>query len=202
MSLMPAFEIGVWNAWILVLALLSAAFVPFVVNGEMAEKRMEGAPAGSDQQRTIRVATVITHGVIMPFSLIYSVFVPIQLGTWWSLAGLLLYLAGVVIVLMSCVVFATAPLGEPLTKGVYAMSRHPMYLGFFLAYAGIGLVCASWLFLLCALVWILSMHFMAVEEERILLAKYGDPYQRYMNRTPRWLGFPAGGSRHGLKPLA
>jgi hypothetical protein len=38
MSLMPAFEIGVWNVWILVLALLSAAFVPFVVNGEQPKR--------------------------------------------------------------------------------------------------------------------------------------------------------------------
>jgi len=48
----------------------------------------------------------------------------------------------------------------------------------------------AWVFLLCALVWIVSWHFGIVEEERVLLEKYGDAYGEYMNRTPRWIGFP------------
>jgi len=86
--------------------------------------------------------------------------------------------------------FSTAPLGEPLSKGVYAISRHPGYFGFFLGLVGIGIACASWVFLLCALVWIVSWHFGVVEEEHILLEKYGDAYREYMNRTPRWIGMP------------
>jgi len=27
-------------------------------------------------------------------------------------------------------------------------------------------------------------------EERFCLEKYGDAYREYMNRTPRWIGFP------------
>lgn len=75
-------------------------------------------------------------------------------------------------------------------KGIYAISRHPAYLGFFLAYAGIGIACASWVFLLCALVWIGSWHFGVVAEERMLLEKHGDAYRHYMDRTPRWIGLP------------
>jgi len=93
-------------------------------------------------------------------------------------------------VLMFSISFITAPLGEPITKGVYAISRHPAYFGLFLGFVGIGIACASWVFLLCALVWIVSWHFGVVEEERILLEKYGGAYKEYMNRTPRWIGFP------------
>jgi protein-S-isoprenylcysteine O-methyltransferase Ste14 len=77
-----------------------------------------------------------------------------------------------------------------MSKGVYAVSRHPGYFGFFLAYVGIGLACASWVFLLGALVWIVAWHFGVIEEERIMLEKYGDAYAEYMNRTPRWIGLP------------
>jgi protein-S-isoprenylcysteine O-methyltransferase Ste14 len=128
--------------------------------------------------------------IIMPFTLIYSIFLPIEVGTWWFYAGLLIYLLGIVIVLMSSLSFATAPVGEPLHKGVYAISRHPSYSGFFLAYAGIGIACASWIFLLCALVWIGSWQFGIAEEERMLLEKYGKAYRQYMDRTPRWIGLP------------
>jgi protein-S-isoprenylcysteine O-methyltransferase Ste14 len=189
MSLVPAFEIGIWNAWILTVILYAAAFVPLSMNSEIAEKRMEGEPKGSEQSKVTRVGHVITHVIIMPLTFLYSIFLPLQLGTWWFYAGLLIYLLGLVTVLLVSISFSSAPLDEPLSKGVYAISRHPQYLGFFLAFAGIGIACASWVFLLCALVWIVAWHFGVVEEERILSVKYGDSYRRYMDRTPRWIGF-------------
>jgi len=190
MSIVPVFEIGIWNAWIFVIILFAAAFVPLSINNEKAEKRMEGEPTGSEQKKVTKIVNAITHMVIMPLTLIYSIFLPIKLGTWWFYSGLPIYLSGIIMVLLFSISFARAPLGEPLDKGVYAISRHPGYLGFFLAYAGIGIACASWIFLLCAFVWIVAWQFGVVEEERILLEKYGEAYQQYMNRTPRWIGFP------------
>ena len=190
MSLVPAFQIGIWNAWILSIVLYAAGFVPLSMNNEKVEKRMEGEPTGSEQKKVTRIVYVITHIIIMPFTLIYSIFLPLQLSTWWFYFGLLIYLLGLVMVFLSSISFSSAPLGEPISKGVYAISRNPQYLGFFLACVGIGIACASWVFLLCALVWIVSWQFGIVEEERILLEKYGDEYRQYMNRTPRWIGFP------------
>jgi protein-S-isoprenylcysteine O-methyltransferase Ste14 len=190
MSIIPAFEIGVWNAWIFIVLLLAAAFVPLAIRSEQADRRTEGEPKGSEQERVTKMANVITHMIIMPFTLIYGIFVPIKLGTWWFYAGLLIYLLGLAMVLMFSISFATAPLGEPIVKGIYAISRHPSYFGFFLAYVGVGIACASWVFLLCALVWIGSWYFGVVDEERIMLEKYGETYRQYMHRTPRWIGFP------------
>jgi hypothetical protein len=82
-SIIPTFEIGIWNAWIFVVILFAVAFVPLSINNEKAEKRMEGEPTGSDQKRLTKIVTIITHVIIMPFTLIISIFVPIKLGTWW-----------------------------------------------------------------------------------------------------------------------
>ena len=190
MSIVPTFEIGIWNAWILIVIFYAPAFVPLAINNQKAEKRMEGEPTGNEQKKVTKIVNAITHMVIMPLTLIYSIFLPIKLGTWWFYSGLLIYLIGTIMVLLFSISFATAPLGEPLSNGVYAISRHPSYFGFFLAYAGIGIACASWIFLLCALVWIVSWQFGIAEEERILLEKYGEAYQKYMDRTPRWIGVP------------
>ena len=190
MSVVPAFEIGLWNAWIFIVLLLAAVFVPLAIYSEESDKRMEGEPKGSEQKRVTRMANVITHMIIMPLALIYGIFVPIKLGTWWFYSGLLIYLLGLAMVMMSSISFATAPLGEPIVKGIYAISRHPGYLGFFLAYLGVGIACTSWVFLLCAFVWIVAWGFGVAEEERVLLEKYGEAYRQYMNRTPRWIGFP------------
>jgi protein-S-isoprenylcysteine O-methyltransferase Ste14 len=192
MSLIPAFEIGLRNAWILVVLLVAAGIVPLYIDNTRVEKRSEGEPTAKELGRTTRIAHVITHIVLMAFTLVYGVFLPLKLGTPWLFVGLAVYLVGLAMVLMAAVSFSTAPLGVPMSKGVYAISRHPGYFGFFVAYVGIGIACASWLFLLCALVWIVAWHFGVVEEEQILLERYGDAYGEYMHRTPKWIGFPKG----------
>jgi len=190
MSVIPPFEIGLWNAWIPMVLLLAAGIVPLYIDNEKTERRSEGEPTGNELNNTTRIAHVITHIIIMPLTLIYSIFLPLKLGTFWFYVGLLIYLLGLVMALMFSISFAIAPLGEPITKGVFTISRHPGYFGFFLGCVGIGITCASWVFLLCALVWIVSWQFGVVEEERFLLDKYGETYREYMSRTPRWIGFP------------
>ena len=194
MSFIPTLKIGMWNAWILmVLFLVATTFLPPMVNKEKMEKWMEGEPTGNELNKRLKTVHRITHLVIMPFTLIYSIFLPFKVGTLWLIVGLPICLLALIICLMFGISFITAPLGQPITRGVYAISRHPGYFGFFLLCVGIGIACASWLFLLCALVWIASWHFGVVEEERILLEKYGDAYRAYMIRTPRWIGLPRRG---------
>jgi protein-S-isoprenylcysteine O-methyltransferase Ste14 len=190
MTFIPAFEIGLWNAWIFMVLFLPVGFGSLLIDKEKTEKRTTGEPTWSELNITMKIVFVLNKIMITLFTLIYSIFLPLKLGTLWFFTGLPIYLLGWVMALMFSISFSTAPLGEPLSKGVYAVSRHPGYVGSFLGFVGIGIACASWVFLLFALVYIVTWHFGVVEEERILLEKYGDAYREYMNRTPRWIGFP------------
>lgn len=78
MSFIPAFEIGLWNAWIFMVLLFTAAWVPLYIDNEKVEKRGEGEPTGSELKKTTKIAHVITHIIIMPFTLIYSIFLPLD----------------------------------------------------------------------------------------------------------------------------
>jgi len=194
MSLIPEFELGLWNAWIItVLGFLTMGgglFPIFLINNETIKKRIGKSLTWSEFSKTQKIVTLITHFLIMPFTLISSFFLPLKLGTIWFYVGLPICLMALVMGIMAGVAFATAPLHEPINKGVYRISRHPMYFGGFLEYVGIGIACASWIFLLCAVVWIVSWHIGVTEEERFLIEKYGNAYQEYMDRTPRWIGIP------------
>lgn len=190
MSLIPAFEIGLWNAWIFMVLFLAAAMAFLSIYREKTDKRCEGEPTWSEMSATSKVVLVITHMMILPLALIYSVLLPLKLGTPWFYVGLAIYLLAIAMGTMFGISFATAPLGEPMSKGIYAISRHPSYFSYFLACIAIGIACASWVFLLIGLVWIVSWHFGVKDEERILLDRYGDAYREYMDRTPRWIGFP------------
>ena len=189
MVFIPACQIGLRNAWIMMILFLAASMAFLSIDKEKSGKRGEGEPTWSELSTTAKVVFVITHMMIMPFTLVYSIFLPLKLGTLWFFVGLPIYLLALAMGIMFSISYATAPLGEPMSKGIFTISRHPGYFGYFLACIGIGIACASWVFLLCALVWIVSWHFGVVEEELILLEKYGDAYREYMNRTPRWIGF-------------
>ena len=191
MSIIPSFKVGLLNAWILMVLMLAPGIVlPLLMNKEKWDKRGEGDPPWGEINKNEKTATIITHMMILPFTLIYSLFLPIKLGTCWFFIGLPIWLIAFLISLMCTILFLTAPPGEPISKGIYAISRHPWYFSFFLGYVGVGIACASWVFLLCGLIWIISWNIAITDEESFLIKKYGDAYKDYMERTPRWLGIP------------
>jgi len=186
MSIIPAFEIGLWNAWILILFDNLTTIVPSLVIGKAVNKMMVWPP----YNRIEKILALSTHFVIAPVCIVYSIFLPLRLGTAWFYVGLPIYFLSIVVKLIATISIATTPLDEPVTKGVYRISRHPAYLSGFLLYIGTGIACASWIFLLCGVLWITLWHIMLPVEERFCIEKYGDPYREYMNRTPRWIGIP------------
>ena len=94
MQLIPALKIGLWNAWILMALLYTAGFIPLFINKEKVEKRGEGEPDWSQLNRNSRITFVITHIMIMPFTLIYSIFLPLELGSSWFIPGLIVFILG------------------------------------------------------------------------------------------------------------
>ena len=190
MSLMPAFEIGVWNAWILQVLFFLTLIVPNCLMSKEGRKRTKRATGFVPLGRTHKILVYSTHVLIMPFTILYSIFLPLETGTTWLYIGLSIFALGSVMSVITSVNFATTPLDEPVTKGVYRISRHPIYFSGFLLYIGIGIAAASWVILLCAILWIVLFHIVLPSEEHFLLEKYGDSYREYMNKTPRWIGFP------------
>ena len=184
MSLIPAFEIGFWNAWIFI--------IPFIIYWFVGIKflfapRMPESP--SLKRRKIDIISNLL--VITMFgSFIYSIFVPFKLGKIWLYIGILVYLVGIVLITLSMIDFATTPIDKPVTKGVYRYSRNPMFIGFFIVYFGISIACISWIYLVITVFFIICMYYLSPFEEAITLGHYGKTYKEYMKRTPRWIGIP------------
>lgn len=190
MSAIPVFQIGVWNVWILSVLVFVTMFIPNLFiskEGKKSNKRLEGFITST---RTEKILAWSTHLVIWPFVIIYSIFLPLKLDTAWLYLGLLIFVLGLAIQVMVIISVANTPLDKPATRGPYRFSRHPIYLSGFLTLAGIGIASASWIVLICALLWIVFFHIVVPAEERYCLKKYGDTYREYMNRTPRWIGIP------------
>ena len=181
MSLIPAFKIGVWNAWILAVVLLLPAYIPILTLKDFAKKMGQGEHYG-------KIETFMT--VLVIILMICSIFLPLKLGTAWFYTGLFIYLLGLIIFTITIVNVASTPLGKPFTKGVYRYSRNPGYLSQIIVFVGIGIASASWFYLLLSAILIVLTYLLVAIEERITLDKLGNAYREYMNRTPRWLGIP------------
>jgi len=76
-----------------------------------------------------------------------------------------------------------------LRRGMYAFSRHPMYLseltlllGWIIFYGSLALVIAL-------VMWFVFFNYYAIpQEERILEAHFGEAYREYKKQVPRWFG--------------
>ena len=189
MSLIPDFKLGLWNAWLFIPYLVLIMYA--VVKVKKGEEPKNELDALSKTEKRIFIFSKLVLFCVM----IYSIFLPLKLGTIWFCVGLpitLIGLASVTIVMTNC---ATTPWDGPVIKGLYRYSRHPMYITFSLFLLGVGIASASRLFLLLAILFAIS-HFMnAIPEERFCLRQYGEAYREYMNRTPKWIGIPKSGEK-------
>lgn len=78
--------------------------------------------------------------------------------------------------------------GILVTTGVFAFSRHPMYVGFTALLLGLALLLNSAPGLLSVAVFaVIADRWYIAFEERWLRSKFGDAYEHYAQRTRRWL---------------
>ncbi|WP_417552989.1 methyltransferase family protein [Marinomonas fungiae] len=126
-----------------------------------------------------------------------SCFPAWELGWFMCSLGWLAFIAGGVCCLLGLFEFlihkTTADPRDPhqsstlVCRGIYAYSRNPMYLGFVLLLASLMLWLGSPLlvFYIVAFIWFLT-RYQIEPEERILRYRFGQTYQDYLYRVPRW----------------
>ena len=185
MSLIPAFELGVWNAWIFLLLIF---IIPHLFLSKYWKARGWDEEAKRYGKKEKKLGNILT--VIFLSSVIYGVFLPLKLWTAWFYIGFSIYLLSVIFLILATLNFATTPFDKPVTKGAFHISRNPLSFSGFLAFIGMGIASISWILLLLAIIFIILMNTLVISEERWCLEKYGDIYREYMDRTPKWIGIP------------
>jgi len=184
MSLTPVFEIGLWNAWILTTLLLLFIMLSGLLPGDIGSRI---APA-KEVKKINNVMMIVFFTMIL-----YSVFLPLKLGTVWFYTGLAVYITGCIISTAALFSIAATKPGKPFTTGIYRYSRHPIAIGTLLPMIGAGIASASWLFLMLAVILMVISRFLSIAEESATTNKFGDSYKEYIARTPRWIGLPKSG---------
>lgn len=70
-------------------------------------------------------------------------------------------------------------------SGLYAVIRHPLYLGWMLVFIALMLFAQHWLVVLVALTGMACVYLISLQEEQRMLVRFGEEYARYMRAVPR-----------------
>ena len=73
-------------------------------------------------------------------------------------------------------------------RGIYALTRNPMYFGLLLLYAGIGIVKGNWWTIMLIPVVIILIQLLVIKKEEAYLERtFGEDYVNYRRQVRRWI---------------
>ena len=100
---------------------------------------------------------------------VFAVWAKLTLGRWFTAS------------------FAVRPDHELVTRGPYAIVRHPLCTAFVLLALGLAIAWDSWVSVGFALLYTVPFWMHTVIEEQMLEAQFGDAWRAYRARVPRLL---------------
>lgn len=113
----------------------------------------------------------------------------VALALW--MAGLVLISAGIIAFISAKTTanpFTPESSTSLVTRGVYRLTRNPMYTGFLLMLAAWMVFLDNLLPVLLLPVFVLYMNrFQIIPEEKVLLSKFGEEYAGYLKSVRRWI---------------
>jgi len=185
MELLPTLKIGWLNGWLLLALLGLTQWISFLVFPKEVVARLFDRSGWSRKQA---ILTVI--GKLFGLAcVILIILTPLKVGTAPLTIGIVLLALGLVGMVKALLDFKNTPLDQPVTRGLYRISRHPQIFMASVVLLGICIAIGSWLALFMLLLGRLFGHFSILAEEEVCLRQYGDAYRAYMARVPRYFLF-------------
>lgn len=127
-------------------------------------------------------AFFLPHMIVPPNEVLIVIRI---LGSVFFVAGMLVFLVcAMQVYLGKLLKKGTA------TKGLYALVRHPQYLGLAFAALGLAIMWPRFLTLVLLAVMLLLYYVLAKDEERRMMNRFGESYKDYMNRTGMFVPRP------------
>lgn len=176
-------HIGLPNAWVgsLIIAL---AMLVTRANKELTKRKKDMSWYTPRDKNAAMASLMATYGMM-----IFTIWVPLKMGTPWFYAGLFLYIVGFTGNTIATHNYATTSRNEAITKGMYRISRNPLYLCFSVMFLGLIIASLSLPLLIFWIIFSISTHLIILGEERYCIEKYAGAYRDYMKRVPRYILF-------------
>ena len=177
-------KVHIFNAWILAIPVWLTGLI-------IAYTNPKGRKRAADMSwyRPIDKFVSFTGMFLMITFMILSVFIQLDLSSYWFFIGLPFVLFGFYMHIAAKLSYGNAESDDAVTRGVYRFSRNPMYVSISLILLGTVIASRS---IILAILWFVTAvftHLLIVGEERYCVKTYGESYRDYMKRVPRYLLF-------------
>lgn len=171
------------NAFWTILPLLFIRFVLLGILDKESLKRAAFFPPLAGKEKIAYWFYQISNVAL----LLYPFFIRIRTDNPLLISGLIVYVIGILVCIISTVNFARPDKNGINTKGLYKYSRNPMYIGYFFYFLGCALLTRSLILLATVIIFQISAHWIILSEERWCAKEFGEEYKRYMDRVRRYL---------------
>jgi len=185
MELAPALRLSLLNGWIVILLLSLTDLLSFRMFPKTVVARLFDRSGWSRKQQIFTIASKLLALVC----LIFIALTPLKIGSLVFWLGTILVIFGLSGLVKALHDFRSTPLDQPVTRGLYRISRHPQIVMSTIVLLGACTAIGSWLALIFLIGARLLGHFGILAEEEVCLKKYGNPYRTYLDKVPRYFLF-------------
>jgi protein-S-isoprenylcysteine O-methyltransferase Ste14 len=185
MEWFPHLSVGWLNGWTMCLVQFIVQGTAIIISPEPVLKRLFDRSGWQVRQRLFFRAGKLFSLVC----LFLIIFAPLKTGSSVFYIGLVIFTVGLVGIVVALKNYKDTPLDQPVTRGLYRISRHPQVVAAVVAILGICVAVGSWAAVLALLASHLLQHFGILAEEAVCLQQYGESYRTYLKRMPRYFLF-------------
>ena len=172
------------NGFFLLLPFLAVRFLlPLVLNPRALARAAYFAPMQGREKTAYYIYQICNIAIFF-----YLFFLKIRPGNSWQFyTGLICYILGLCLCTAAMVNFSFPDETGFNRRGLYRFSRNPMYVAYFICFAGMAFLTRSGILLGLVTLFQISAHWIILAEERWCIRKFGDRYREYMKRVRRYI---------------
>lgn len=172
------------NGFLLLLPFLLVRFLLLsALNRGAVQRAAYFAPVQGKERTAYYIYQISNIGIFL-----YLIFLKVIVDfSLWFYIGLVFYILGICLCAVTVICFSFPDDMGMNRNGIYKFSRNPMYVAYFICFAGMAVLTRSLVLLAVVMVFQVSAHWIILGEERWCMEKFGTAYGQYMKEVRRYI---------------
>ncbi|MBN1312440.1 MAG: isoprenylcysteine carboxylmethyltransferase family protein [Anaerolineae bacterium] len=185
MEWLPDMHFGWLNGWLMLAVFFLVFGLLLLIFPKDIVAKLYSATGWSQEQRILTASGKIFSVACVAL----VIFTPLKIGRGVFIVGGVVYLLGFAGMVVALFNFRNTPVDQPVTKGLYRISRNPQWVSLVVMFLGVCIAVGSWAAVALFVIAVAFYHFRILGEERACLSSYGESYRDFMERVPRYFLF-------------
>ena len=184
MELFPTIQLGLWNGWLLAVIFYVIFGIILLILPKPVVARLYDR-TGQERPKVQRAIGVLFFLIWFVLTILY----PLKVDDPVFILGIVIYALGLIGFLVALVNYSSTPIDQPVTAGLYQISRHPQQFTISASFLGIAIAIGSWVAFIMLCIGYIAAHNKILNEEQACLEQYGESYEEYLKSVPRYFLF-------------